>query len=157
MRTRLLLFTVIACFATSGCAPRYSITVVGPPGAAANAELTIQQLLVRYLVAEASTQGAILVSFGESRLDNVDPPAAFFDRCADLKVALKPASQYDAPHHPNALLLMVYDVEMTSDTEASVVVTRYRYAVGASDGFTAGVQWHDGAWRIVRKFHLWSR
>jgi hypothetical protein len=118
--------------------------------------LTIQELLVRHLVAEESTHDVILVSFGESRLDNIDPPEAFFERFADLNVTLKPVSRYDAPNNPNALLLIVHVVEMTSETEANVAVTRFRYAVGTSEGFTAGVQWHNGVWRIARTFRHWS-
>jgi hypothetical protein len=147
---------MVACLAVGGCSPRYAVTVAGPSGQGAKSELTIQELLVRNLVAAEPARDVVLISFGKSRHDGVDPPPSFFERLTDLKASLRPVSQYHSSNTPNALLLVVHVGEMTSDTEVRVEVTRFRYGVGASDGFTAQVQWHDGVWKIVRTFHQWS-
>lgn len=156
MKSRLLILAIVAFFTGSGCAPRYSVTVAGPKGGSPETDLAIQELLVRNLIAEEPARDVVLVSFGESMLDDVDPPHAFFDRLADANVSLQPVSRYDAKANPNGVLLMVRPVTMAGETEAMVAVTRVRYGAGASDGFTARVEWRDGSWRIAKTSRHWN-
>lgn len=156
MKSRLLIPVVAACLAVIACAPRYSVTVPGPSGDSPESRASIQELLVRNLIAKEPAGDVVLVSFGSSRLDHVDPPQAFFDRLADATVTLKPVSGYDKDSNPNAVLLTIHAIEMTGETEANVAVTRFRYGVGASDGFTAAVEWRDGAWKIAKTSRHWN-
>ena len=156
MRERLVICAIVACLAGSACAPRYSLTVAGARGESAETDLAIQELMVRNVIAKESARDVILVSFGKTRLDHVDPPASFFGRLADLDVTLQPVSQGDALATSNALLLVVHGIEMSGETEASVAVTCFRYGVGAMDGFTAAVEWRDGVWRVVKTTRQWS-
>ncbi|HEU4366587.1 MAG TPA: hypothetical protein VFT13_14120 [Candidatus Krumholzibacteria bacterium] len=156
MKSRLLIPVMAACCAIIACAPRYAVSVPGPSGGSPDAESSIRELMVRNLIATEPAGDIVLISFGASRLDNVDPPQAFFERLAGVPVTVKPASQYDAAQHPNALLIVVHDVQPASDTEANVAVTRFRYGVGASDGFTAAVEWRDGVWKIAETSRHWS-
>jgi hypothetical protein len=156
MKTGLLILAVIACCASNGCAPKYAVTVAGPKGTSADTQLIIYELVIRNLVADEPKGEIIFVSFGESWIDHVDPPENFFVRLADLDVSLKPVSQHGQLSNPNALLFVVRLIEWTTETEASVSVTRFRFGVGASGGLTAKVEWTDGVWRLVKTTGHWS-
>jgi hypothetical protein len=156
MRERLVIFAMVVCFAGSACAPRYALTVSGPKGDSEGSDLAIQELMVRNVIAKEPTREVVLVSFGKTRLDHVDPPAAFFERLTDLDVTLRPVSERDAMATSNALLLVVHGIAMSGETEASVAVTCFRYGVGVMDGFTAAVEWRDGVWRIAKTSRQWS-
>jgi hypothetical protein len=152
----LVVLAIAACCVSTGCTPKRSITVAGPRAASADSELIIHELVVRNLVADAPKEETILVSFGESCLDHVDPPARFFERLADLDVSMTPASKHDELSKPDALLFVVRLIKWTTETEAAVSVTRFRFGVGASDGFTATVEWEAGAWKLVKTTGHWS-
>ncbi len=151
-----LILAIAAYVTVGGCAPRYSVTVAGPKGQSADAELIIQELVVRNLVTREPGNATVLVSFGKSRLDNVDPPEGFFKRLTDTGVSLKPVSQHDPESNPNVLLLAVHLTEWNGETAARVSVIRYRFGVGASDGFTARVEWTKGSWSIAGTTGHWS-
>lgn len=153
---RLPFAILLACVVVTGCTRRYPITVVGPKGNTPEVELVVCELVTRNLVADQPRGETILVSFGESWSDHVDPPAAFFDRLADTHVSLEPVSRHERLATKNTLLFAVQVTEWLSPTEANVSVTRFRFGVGAADGFTAKVKWRDGTWRISKSVHRWS-
>jgi hypothetical protein len=153
MRTRRIILAVAVCCAIA-CAPRYSATVSGPRGRSADAELAIYEMVIRNVVAEE--EEVVLVSFGESWTDHVDPPEGFLDRLDDLEGPLKPVSERSRLPDPNALLYVVHLSAWRSDTQATVAVTRFRFGAGVSEGFTADVTWTDGIWRIQRTTGHWN-
>jgi hypothetical protein len=132
------------------------ITVAGPKVASAKTELIIYELVIRNVVADEPKDRVTLVSFGKSWIDHVDPPESFFERLADLDVPLKPVSERGHDSNSSALLVEVRLIEWARDTEASVSVTRFRFGVGVSDGFTARVKWTNGVWRIAKTTGHWS-
>jgi hypothetical protein len=156
MKTGLLILAVAACYASNGCAPKHSVTVVGPKVASVDTELIIYELVIRNLVADEPKDETILVSFGESWIDNIDPPESFFERLADVDVSLKPVSHRSQLSNPEAVLFVVRLIEWISETEVSVSVTRFRFGVGGSDGFTATVEWTDGVWRLAKTTGHWG-
>jgi hypothetical protein len=156
MKARLLILAITACCAINGCAPRHSITVAGSKVASVETESIIYELVIRNLVADEPSGRVVLVSFGESWIDHVDPPEGFFERLADVDVSLKPVSKRDQLSNPNAVLFEVRLIEWTTESEASVSVTRYRFGVGVSDGFTARVKWTDGVWKLAKTTGHWS-
>jgi hypothetical protein len=155
IKAGLVIMGFAACCGSSGCAPRHSITVAGPAGVSAETELVIYEVVIRNAVANEAKGDTLLVSFGRSWIDHVDPPAGFLGRL-DVDVSLKPVSQRDQLSHRNAVLLEVRLVEPRSETEAKVSVTRFRFGVGASDGFTARVEWADGVWKIAKTTDHWG-
>jgi hypothetical protein len=152
----LFMLVLAACWTIGGCAPKHPVTVAGPKGDSENAELAIFELIVRDLVRSEPKGKSVLVSFGDSWVDHVDPPKAFFARLADVDVSLKPVSWRRQLPSPNAVLLVVHINTWTTDTEAAVSVTRFRFGAGVSDGFTAMVEWSNGDWRIARTADHWS-
>jgi hypothetical protein len=156
MKTRLFILAVIVSVASTGCSPRHSVTVDGPGGASSGTELLIYELVVRNLLADEPVDEVILVSFGESWIDHVDPPDVFFQRLSDLDVELQPVSQHEQPANANALLLAVHVTEWTTETQAIVAVSRFRFGVGASESFTATAEWGDGVWKLVKTTGHWS-
>ncbi len=142
--------------ATVGCAHRYAVTVDGPRGRGADAELAIQEMLVRNLVAGEPAGETVLVSFGGSKDNPVDPPDAFLERMTDLPVSLRPVSQFDTAISADAVLVEIKPIQWDSDTVATVALKRVRFGVGASDGFLASVRWDGGAWSIAGTSKHWN-
>ena len=152
----LLVLAVAVLGASLGCAQRYSIKLDGPAGTGPDAELAIQEMLVRNLVAEEPPGAPVLVSFGEWPAQSFDPPAGFLARLSNVAVSLQPVSQFKLTSTPNAVLVAIHTVQWASETEASVAVTRVRFGVGASDGFTARVKRASGAWRVAGTSGHWN-
>ncbi len=156
MNIRLFMLAMVVCVATAGCAPRYSISVTGPKGMSTEAEAAIDELLVRNLVQKDTARDIIFVAIGESALDCVDPPPSLFEDLAGPGVRLEPISRYDRSTHSTAPLLALGPVDWASDTEARIAVIRVRFGAGASDGFTARVEWKEGAWKITKTMRHWN-
>ena len=156
MKIRLLILAIAASLVGIGCAPRYSITVAGPRGEAIDAESVIQEVVVRNLAARESAGEVVFVAFGESRLHCADPPEGFFARLDSMDVRFAPVSRYDRLANPNAPLLVLGRIGWTTETEATVSVTRVRFGVDASDGLTAWVVWKSGVWKIAKSTRHWS-
>jgi hypothetical protein len=156
LRWGMLVITVLVLGGSLGCAHRYAVRVDGPAGMGPDAELAIQEMLVRNLVADEPVRRPVMVSLGGWPAESADPPGGFLERLSDVPVSLKPVSQFDQASTPNAVLIALHEIQWTTEDEASVVVTRVRFGVGASDGFTANVQRTDGAWRITGTTHHWN-
>jgi hypothetical protein len=149
-------FGVVACGVWIGCAPKHAITVAGEKGVSAEAELDIQELVIRSVTKGGAAGEVLFVSFGESWNDNVDPPDAFLNRLADVDAVFKPVSEYKENPVTNPLLLIVRVTGWINETEAKVSVTRYRLGAGGADGFTAIVKWSQGVWRMGKSSALWT-
>jgi hypothetical protein len=152
----MLILAIATCCAIVGCAPKASITVSGPNDTSEDTKFVIYELVLRNLVADEPSGRKILVSFGESWVDHVDPPEGFFDRLADVDVSLQPVSKRGELANANAVLFEIRLVEWTGESEAKVSVTRFRLGVGASNGFAARVEWVDGAWRLAKATGHWG-
>jgi hypothetical protein len=140
LRWGMLVITVLVLGGSLGCAHRYAVRVDGPAGMGPDAELAIQEMLVRNLVADEPVRRPVMVSLGGWPAESADPPGGFLERLSDVPVSL----------------IALHEIQWTTEDEASVVVTRVRFGVGASDGFTANVQRTDGAWRITGTTHHWN-
>ncbi|HEX5132308.1 MAG TPA: hypothetical protein VFX92_07465 [Candidatus Krumholzibacteria bacterium] len=151
-----LMVAVAACTVIGACGARYSTTVPGPIGPTRDAELAVQELMLRNLVPQESDRDIVLVGVGESRLDCADPSPALLERFAGTAPALVPVSAYDGDRHPNALLIVLGPAEWTSGSEGAIAVTRVRFGAGGSDGFTARVAWKDETWKVVGTSRHWS-
>jgi hypothetical protein len=156
MKTRMFAVTLVACLASNGCAPRYSLTVPGPTGVSAEAESAVQEVVVRNVLDRESMHDLVFLAFGESRLDCDDPPDVFLDGLAGVGSSLEPVSHLDALSNPTAPLLLIGPIRWASETKASLPVTWVRRGVGASDGFTVWMEWGGGEWRIAKTSRHWS-
>jgi hypothetical protein len=146
---------VMACGLWMACGSQYTGEVAGEKGPAAGAALAVQELGVRYVVADRGGDHRVFVAFGNTPEGRGDPPAGFLERLTDTGVVFEPASELGEGTSSQPLLV-VHDVRWESDAEAVVSVTRFRRGVGASDGFTARVKWAAGVWRLEKRTASWS-
>ena len=152
----LLILVIAQCGVWAGCASDSAITVAGEKGTSAQAELAIQELVIRHLIADDEPGRLVFLSFGTSWNDDIDPSPAFLERLGDVDVTLKPVSQCDKRSYENPVLLIVRVATWTSETEARLSETRFRFGAGGAEGFTANVEWESGIWRITKRLDLWS-
>ncbi len=155
-RTVLLIIVVAQCAVWTGCASDNEITVTGEKGTSAEAESAIQELVIRHLIAEDEPGRLVFVSFGTSWNDDIDPSPAFLARLGDVGVTLKPVSQCDKRAYENPVLLVVRVATWTSETEARLSATRFRFGAGGAEGFTANVEWESGIWKMTKRVDRWS-
>ena len=98
----------------------------------------------------------VFVSFGRVWGDEIDPPAGFLERLADVAAVFQPVSEYHEETGENPVLLIVSVKKWISETEAHVLATRFRLGAGGAEGFTAVAKWSGGVWSIRERIESWS-
>lgn len=156
MKTGFWILCAVVWCACGACAPKHSVSVQGDAGKSGDSELALCELVIRDVVSDTPPGESVLVSFGESWVEHVDPPKAFFEHLSDVNASLAPVSRYDGYADARTTLFSVHVVEWVSDIEAKIAVTRYRFGVGAADGFTATAKWKNGAWKLAGTSRHWS-
>jgi hypothetical protein len=151
----LVALVVSAC----GGPKRVAIVVSGERGQTESSELAVAEVVARHLLVNLPPGEQVYVSFGESWTDPVDPPAGFLGRLGDIAASFAPVSAYREEENKDLtpLLLVVHLERFVGDTVAEVTAIRFRYGVGAADGFTGTVTYANGAWRLSEKRKSWSR
>jgi hypothetical protein len=140
---------VAVALIASGCAPRAMLSVPGPRGTGAGADMAIRELAVRHMLALPRDGMDVYVSFGASWSDKVDPPKTFFERLQDVGDAVHPVSELDEQPQEKAVLLVVSQPFWQSDQSATVSAVRFRFGVGGADGLSARAKWADGVWTLA--------
>jgi len=150
---------VLAGMMFGGCGPRevIIISVDGEKGKDEAGQMAVAEVVVRHMLVNVPPGEEALVSFGTNWDDPVDPPEGFLGRLDDIPARFGPVSSYREGTDHTPLLLVVHITRWAGESVAEVHAVRYRYGIGASDGFTATVTWRDGAWRVSEKRKSWAR
>jgi len=155
VKAGLLIVALAACCAVYACGPRYAAEVSQEQVVPEDSEMGIYELVVRNMAAGETEGETIFIAFGDSWPNRVDPPPALLKSLSDMDVSFEAISRQSRRAQPNALVYMAHPIEWIAETEAIVSVTRVRFGVGASDGFTSRVKWTDGKWKIVKTSCFW--
>jgi hypothetical protein len=102
------------------------------------------------MLSKSQSFGPIFVSFDDAS----DPPEGFLDRFSDLRVILKPASEYyhalATGHREDTSVITTTIYRWIGSSQAEVGYLEYRVSMDRPP-HRAIVLWKDGEWQIQNK------
>ena len=110
-------------------------------------ELAIRELLIRHMLSRSKSFGPVFVSF-----DNTfDPPEGFLNRFSELRVILRPASEYyhalATGHRNNTSVVTTTIYKWLGPNRAVVGYLEYSISIDRRPRIVTVVR-KDGVWRI---------
>jgi hypothetical protein len=134
----------------------------GEQGRSSSSEMVIHELAVRWMVCFLDVNGELkdktyYLGFDNDSRDLQEPPEEMLNHFGDLKVDIKPISEfsprYSSPGTLGPQPRLVSGIRWNSDTEAMVNCSAYGTPLG---GFllSARVSWRSGSWSLVEPISL---